>query len=358
MGKNSRQSAVGSQQWPDGKGLPGECGIILIALLWIFVALAAIVLSFARESRVEIATVRNTQSLEKAYYIARAGVAETIYRIAQDSLAPQTQQSTLVEDQPTPLERGVLTAEFGDGQFRADIQDESGKVDVNNVAEDQLLPLILATGIPEADASVISDSILDWRDSDDFSRANGAESEYYQALETPYAAKNGRINAIEELLLVRGVTPEYFYGLPEKTEDGNIVYKYGLARCFTVYSNSSSGAAGAGRIQINVNYAPLPVLLAIPGMTQDTAERIIANRPFQDTRAISDAIPGSLSSETLQYLSTQLTNIYTLNVTASVANSKVRRVIRTIVRLDTSRPNYHQILYWNENVPDYEGANL
>jgi type II secretory pathway component PulK len=55
-----------------------ESGIVLIALLWIFIALSAIVLSFARESHVEVVAASNSQSLEQAYYVARAGISETI----------------------------------------------------------------------------------------------------------------------------------------------------------------------------------------------------------------------------------------------------------------------------------------
>ena len=232
------------------------------------------------------------------------------------------------------------------------IQDESGKINVNSASEEQLLALALAVGIPESDASTIAQSIMDWRDTDDERLMNGAETEYYQSLKMPYAAKNGRIDAPEELLLIRGVTPEYYYGIPEKNDAGAIVYKYGLSRCLTTYSASNNNS------QINVNYAPLPVLLSITGMTQDDAERIIANRPFENTADISDVTRGSLSTQTLQYFSTQLTDIYTLNVAAIAGNSKVKRVIRTVIRLDRSRQNYHQILYWNENVPDYESAQL
>ena len=331
-------------------GLSTEYGVVLIALLWIFIALTAIALSFARESRVEVVSVLNAQSLEKAYYVARAGVAETIYRIAYERFAQQTQQASL-DAEPTPLELGRLTGEFGDGRFQVDIQDESGKVDLNNASEEQVLALLLAAEIPEHDAEIIKDSIMDWKDTDDFYRANGAESEYYESLDTPYSAKNNRINAIEELLLVRGVTPEYFYGSPERTGDGSVHYKYGISRYFTVYSSNS---------QININYAPLPVLLSIPGMAPELAMRIVETRrttPFKNTAEISNLLPGT-STGTQQYLTIQPSNIYTLNVTASSGNSKVRRVIRTVVRLDNGLQNYHQTLYWNENVPDYESANL
>ncbi|MEJ2110305.1 MAG: type II secretion system protein GspK [Acidobacteriota bacterium] len=350
MKQYGRQSEIIRRRRTPGIKPGGEGGVVLIALLWIFIALTAIALSFARESRVETVAVVNTQSLEKAYYVARAGVWETIYRLAHERFTTQTNRLGM-SGEPTFLERGSFAGTFGDGRFQVSIQDESGKLDLNTATEDELRGLALAVGIPESDADIIADSVLDWRDTDSEHRMNGAEDEYYQSLATPYSAKNGRIDALEELLRIRGVTQDYFYGMPEKTADGSIVYKYGLSRCLTVYSNSS-------RTRINVNYAPMPVLLSIPGITQADAERIIEGRPFSNTSEISSAIAGSLSASSTQYLSTQLTDIFTLNVTAYAGNSKVKRVIRTVVRLDRGRRNYHQILYWNENVPDYEGTNL
>lgn len=340
MKKNSRQSAVCSEMWAT------DSGIVLIALLWIFIALSAIVLSFARESHVEVAAARNAQSLEKAYYVARAGISETIYRLVDRQLNSQAQQSALQND-PTPLELGRITGEFGGGSYTVNIQDESGKVNLNTVSEEQLHELVQATGIADPDANIITDSILDWIDRDESPRANGAEDDYYQTLNPPYSAKNGSVDTTEELLLVQGVTPEYFFGIPEKTIDGSIIYKYGLSRYLTVYSN---------RNQINVNFAPIPVLLSIPGMTQGAAEQIFERRqenPFENTSEISSEIPGTLGATTLQYLTTQGTNIFTLNVSAQTGNSKVRRVIRTVINLDGSQDNFHRILYWNENVPDY-----
>jgi general secretion pathway protein K len=326
-----------------------ESGIVLIALLWIFIALSAIVLSFARESHVEVAAARNSQSLEQAYYVARAGITETIYRLMYEQYSPRTQQNAL-QDEPTPLDLGRVTGEFGGGRYTVNIQDETGKVNLNSASttsEEQLRNLMLAAEIPPADADVITDSILDWLDTDDSSRENGAEDDYYQTLSPPYSAKNGRFEAIEELLLVRGVTPEYFYGRPERADDGSIIYKYGLCRYLTVYSN---------RNQINVNFAPLPVLLSIPGMTRDSAERIFQRRqtePFRNTLEISEESVGMLGTTTSQYLTVQTSNTYTLNVSASMGNSKVRRVIRTVVNLDSGQQNFYRILYWNENVPDH-----
>ena len=62
----------------------------------------------------------------------------------------------------------------------------------------------------------IADAILDWMDDDDEPREYGVELEYYTKLVPAYAPKNGPLETVEELLLVRGVTPELLFGL-----DGN-----------------------------------------------------------------------------------------------------------------------------------------
>ena len=62
----------------------------------------------------------------------------------------------------------------------------------------------------------VADCILDWLDEDDEPRPFGAEVEYYSTLPTPYQPSNGPIGSIEELLLVRGVTPAFLFGV-----DGN-----------------------------------------------------------------------------------------------------------------------------------------
>ncbi len=59
----------------------------------------------------------------------------------------------------------------------------------------------------------IADAILDWLDEDDDTRTFGAEADYYQSLATPYAPANGPMANLDELLMVRGVTPQLLYGL-------------------------------------------------------------------------------------------------------------------------------------------------
>jgi general secretion pathway protein K len=363
---NGSQSAVGSQMMARerlmnnrtfininaelpaaGCRLPTEKGVILIAMLWILTALSIIALSFSRDSFVEVAAARNTQSMESSYFVARAGIQSAIYRILQKRFIRSVRRLE-DRDTPDPVDLGRMSGDFGGGFYRVDIQDESGKISVNRVHEEQLRLLMEAAGIDKRDADIITDSILDWRDADSAHHLNGAEDDYYQSLDPPYQAKNGDLDTIEELLLVRGVTAEYFYGHPERDRDGSIVYKYGLSRYLTVYSP---------RNHINVNYAPLAVLLSIPGMPPEAARMIYDKRltqPFKSREDISRGIPVPIGAEALSQISVEQTGIYTLTAAAHMENSKARRVIRTVVGLRLGQYPPYQILYWNENVPYYE----
>ena len=62
----------------------------------------------------------------------------------------------------------------------------------------------------------VADAILDWLDEDEEPRAYGAEfSDYYSQLQPAYKPANGPIQSIEQLLLVRGVTPQLLFGYDE-----------------------------------------------------------------------------------------------------------------------------------------------
>ena len=330
-----------------------ESGIILIVMLWIMAALAVLTLSFSRESRMEVMTARNAQALEKSYYIARAGIESTVYQILMKRMNASSGMTAVQDEDPDEIDTGRVTGKFDGGIWQVDIQDESGKININTVSEQQLRALILASGIEEPDVSVLVDSIMDWRDTDSTTRPNGAEDEYYQELPSPYNAKgNGRFDTVEELLLVRGMTRDYYYGKPERMPDGTVTYKYGLSRFFTVYST---------RDQININHAALPVLLSIPGMAPESASILYEKRKMQPFRSLSEINREvsviSLGAGVINRLTTVQTGIFTLTAEAHAEGSKVRRVVRTVISLNApGMQNPYQTLYWNENVSDYEGG--
>jgi len=59
---------------------------------------------------------------------------------------------------------------------------------------------------------MLADALQDWLDPDSNSSLQGAENDYYLAQPVPYFAKNGMIDEMTELLLLKGMTPEIFWG--------------------------------------------------------------------------------------------------------------------------------------------------
>lgn len=102
------------------------------------------------------------------------------------------------------------------GGVRYGLEDESTRLNLNTLlmAEQQqegaATQLLMALpGMTED----VADAILDWLDEDDEPRPFGAEIDYYSGLSPPYACKNGPLETVEELLLVRGVTPRLLFGM-------------------------------------------------------------------------------------------------------------------------------------------------
>jgi DNA uptake protein ComE-like DNA-binding protein len=99
----------------------------------------------------------------------------------------------------------------------------------------------------------VAAAILDWMDTDDTPRQNGAEREYYSGMSPSYAPKNGPLESVEELLLVRGVTPYLLFGMDadrngliDAREGSNGMPMGGQAGGGTLGGSSSGGSTTSG----------------------------------------------------------------------------------------------------------------
>lgn len=132
------------------------------------------------------------------------------------------------------------------GDFRHGVIDEAGKLNLNSLMlwdpSGKMLQAVLAQ-LPNVTTDAAA-CIGDWMDADDTPSTSGAESEYYNGLTPPYRCKNGFLDSLDELLLVKGVTPEMLYGqyrnpyplpLPgQLSPNGNV--DLGMSAFVTVYS--------------------------------------------------------------------------------------------------------------------------
>jgi len=106
-----------------------------------------------------------------------------------------------------------------DYQVKVEIVDENSKINVSALANDKVEKTpyygVLQRFLMNMGLSLdISDALVDWVDPDDIRFPYGAESSgYYYNLTPSYSAKNGRLDSISEILLVKGISPEIYYGI-------------------------------------------------------------------------------------------------------------------------------------------------
>jgi DNA uptake protein ComE-like DNA-binding protein len=153
----------------------------------------------------------------------------------------------------------------------------------------------------------IANSILDWMDPDDEARPNGAETDYYSALTPPYHAKNGPLNSLEELLLVKGVTPQLLLGndqnrngvLDPEEDDGSGTLDRGWSAYLTVYSREQN-VDSQGNPRINVNDSDLNTLSTnlTNAVGQDLSNFILAYRLYGPAAATTPGRSGTGSPGT------------------------------------------------------------
>ncbi|WP_254510038.1 type II secretion system minor pseudopilin [Anatilimnocola floriformis] len=128
---------------------------------------------------------------------------------------------TIVPDDD-PKKRGsvcILSPNLNDdgnlAGLRYGLEDESTRLNLNTLlvleAQQEGAAVQLLMSLPRMTEEV-ANAILDWLDPDDEPRPLGAEVDYYSGLTPPYRPKNGPLDSVEELLLVRGITPELLIG--------------------------------------------------------------------------------------------------------------------------------------------------
>ena len=244
-----------------------ERGFALLAVILVLTLLAVVVTEFAFSMRLESSMVRAYRDGILARNLAEAGIQQAMREILSDANVHALDEdeqlafysrpggATVIQRLPSLTRTHVP---LGSGAFSYRITDEEGRLNINAGVPARMQQLLTSLGVDKIERDVIVDSIEDWRDSNDTNRANGAESDDYLKLPVPYRARNGNFQDTAELLQIKGVTPEMYYGKAEQQ---------GLADLVTA----------RGRGSVNLNTAPAPVLSAV-GLSAAEISEIIQTR--------------------------------------------------------------------------------
>jgi len=331
-----------------------EKGVALFMVLWVLALLSVMVGEFCYTMRTDLTMTWDFGQRTKAYYIAYAGMQRALAQLLSDLSNPFKVKKG-VEDEDEEEEPGVHfrlnypnpEVPFGKGTFRVHIENESGKININKAGRRLLRAMLSPFNLEDDQVSVIVDSILDWRDKDKFHRLNGAEDDYYQSLPQPYECKDDYFDSVEELLLVRGITKEIFYG--------------GLRDMVTVYLPKKSVSRRKSKRakrrfsynKINLNAASEKVLACLPGMTKEAIEAIKEYRKEKDFTTVAQlaqVVDVDVYRAAAPYLDVQLSPLYTVESTGRCDEEGAEETISAVIQIDRTAPKGYVIVRWRDKV--------
>ncbi|MDE2485029.1 MAG: general secretion pathway protein GspK [candidate division NC10 bacterium] len=277
----------------------GERGLALVVVLWVLAFLSVVFTAFTFSMRTELAAASNFRQEAEAYYLAEAGVYRAAAEIinADRNVPPDSTFYDALDERWHTNPAAYENVALGGGRYWVAVTDEESKFPLNGQLTPQydamLRRLFSNSGVTDEKlVSTIVDSIQDWRDADTLHRLNGAEDDYYLSLPTPYRAKNADFESIDELLLVKGMTPEILYGnvgTPQRRaaleaqrpwerqlQPGEYL---GVARHLSIQSSG----------KVNVNTASPEILMAL-GLTAAEVKAVLDRRmvtPFKNREEIT-----------------------------------------------------------------------
>jgi Type II secretion system (T2SS), protein K len=285
-------------------------GSILVVVLVVLVVLALGAYTFSESMIVEARATAMFGRDAQARAAADSGVELAASLLTQrydqtpDSYYnnPEWFQGVLVQNSQTAGGRGrfsvvsPIETDPSGRTIRFGLVDESSKLNINllpTLITDKAQARVALQYFPEMTPE-IADAILDWIDADRTIREMGAEDETYSQL--GYKAKNGPLDSLDELLLVRGVTPQLLFGedanrngmLDVSENDGELsppidnadgLLDRGWSAFLTVNSRETNlQADGTPRVDVNMNALGDLFDKLAPLFDEDTAKFVIAYR--------------------------------------------------------------------------------
>lgn len=243
-----------------------KSGTILITTLWILAILSILAIGIGFRVSIEARLSKYNMDKLKVLYLAKAGIVKVqgiLLRCNEDCdtirecgiVVPANIGLSSTED---PL-KGIFTENLGDGAFVVSYEeegknyygmmDEDRKININR-ARQPVLENLLGKGNED-----IAASIINWRGTVQI--PGGAWDNDYKSLTPSYECKHADFSVLEELMLVKDMTPELFESIKDY---------------ITVYGQED---------KVNINTATKRVMLAY-GLDENWADIIIKIRNGED----------------------------------------------------------------------------
>ncbi len=312
-----------------------ERGMILLIVMWVLLVLTVIAWTYARQSQMELKMTGFQTDSVRAYYLARAGVSRAMVFLREDKLKDKgvLKDDSLIDvedkdqnwlydapgeewgynpdaygyDPEMDEEEIGMEIESARGKFHVRVFDVSGNMNVNFAGHENIQHLLEVLGVEEGYAQALAAAIVDYIDEDDqptiidekdvdgweFGEPMN-EDYYYNPNQEPSEIdafgpqkilKNAPLNAVEELLLIPGMTEIIYRGEDENenrelddneddgeelppfdNEDGEL--QLGLKDFVTVFAGIADERAG----KPNINSAPPEVIESLLWIDKDSSD--------------------------------------------------------------------------------------
>jgi general secretion pathway protein K len=204
-----------------------EKGIALILTITLIGLIVIMILQFSKSIRTGLYETANFADGIQLDAVAKSG-----FNCALAALYEDDNNYDSLQDEWASLNQysSFSSSLFdNDGSFQVEVTDLAGKIQINRLVnvtvgqksefnQDQynLLTRLLRDppfSVEPDQIKDILDAIKDWIDADDeVTGFGGAESSYYQSIDHPYSCRNAPMESLDELLLVKGITPDLYYG--------------------------------------------------------------------------------------------------------------------------------------------------
>jgi general secretion pathway protein K len=277
--------------------------------------LVTLIVEVNYSTQVDLMIAGNFRNDLRAYYLAKSGINIAMSYLKYD--AENSDTDDLTEDwakpyPPIPVDGGFV---------KVLIEDENAKINVNKVVMgDGKVDPKIHTAISillerlEVDIGIL-DAIIDWIDPDDIPHPDGAEDSHYGTLDPPYACKNGALDTLSELLMIKGVTDEV-YGK--------------ISKYLTIYSKDG---------KININTVGKEVLLCLDDEIDEAmAEGIVESReesPFVAKEELKPVINNDEVYTRIRPIIDVKSNAFSVTSVGRV--ERVEKTIRAVVNREGDR---------------------
>ncbi|MGD9823346.1 general secretion pathway protein GspK [Desulfobacter sp.] len=261
-------------------------GMALIATIAVVAMLCVVALEAGRLATQAASGTIAENDMFAAREMAMSGIHLAMMILALDGADNEIDSIQEPWADPEQIALAMTAMGLNPANLSLKISDEMGKLQLNallkqfpghelNDGQAVVLERFLTLAAPEdkpedaGRAVEIVNALKDWldaKDDDAITGLTGAESNYYESLDLPYACANGPLRHISELFLVKGVvdsilSPSYI----SQGMDGSV--QADAKEMFTAYGLSEDQDSEENRFSfsgtVNINTAPVAVLAAL-----------------------------------------------------------------------------------------------